>query len=183
MKEYIKYLLNDESFTKEELQEEFDGLLEDKLRQHKFEDCKILCQAGAKLIYPFNAQYYDDALVVKFLIENNVVDINLKNGNGKTLYSYAECGYDITRKNGYKQVMDYLALKGAEKILFSQKEKDILKHDYQQDCKLVELVERGDIAKESVDFYEYRKVCAKYKLLSWGLLDKKQIKENDERTK
>lgn len=179
MRKLIKSILEDEEYTDEVKQDRLDDLLIDRLRYHEFEDCKLLIEAGAKNIYPFNAEYFSDALETKFLIENGVQDINLKDENGKTLYSYAECGYDITRKKGFKKVMDYLAFKGAKKIVFSDQEKEILRRDYKETCVLVGLVERGDIPKQSIEFYEMKKLAVKYGMLRWGLLDK--VKDQDSR--
>ena len=182
MREYIKEILEDEEYTQEEKQDMLDDYFMDRLRFRKFDECKELYAAGAR-IDTLYADYFSDVVQVKFLIENNIIDINFKNENGKTLYSYAECGYDITRKKGYKQVMDYLAFKGAKKIVFNDQEKAFLRREYKEECELIGKVECGQIPKESVEFYEIIKLQVKFGMLKWGVLEQNKNKMKDGREK
>lgn len=183
MREYIKEILEDDEYTQEEKQDMLDDYFIDRLRERKFDECKELFAAGARLESQFYADYYFDVLQTKFLVENKIIDMNLKDENGKTLYSYAECGYDITRKKGYKQVMDYLAFKGAKKIVFNDQEKAFLRCGHKERCELVGRVECGQMPKESVKFYEIIKVQVKFGLLEWGSLEQNKNKTKGDREK
>jgi len=183
IKELIRSTLEDGDYTDQERQRELDSWLHDRLEAHEYEDCKEFVRAGAKLADPFCSSYYSDVWQMKFLVENNVVDVNQKNKNGKTYYSYAECGYDVTHHRRYKQVMDYLESKGAEKIVFSDKDKAFLKEEYNNDCRMIESVKKGEISAEEVEHYDLRKAMFEIGSIKFGVLTERTTPKDKDLTK
>lgn len=177
MKEYIQSVLNDKTYTKRERQREFDELLWDRLHFHKFDECKLLVAAGAKINNPFYENHYGDVMQIKFMIDNNLISPDIKDKQGMNLYSYAERAYFVTRKNRYKQVCDYLEFKGVEKIKFSDEQKEFLLKKFKEKCEYVGRVKCGEIEEPDTLEFKFMKLEVKYGMINYGVL--KDFKEND----
>lgn len=177
MENYIQQVLNDKTYTKKERQEEFDSLLWDRLHFHKFDECKLLVAAGAKIKNPFYANYFCDVMQIKFMIENNLIPLGIKDKNGMNLYSYAERAYYVTRKNCYKQVCDYLEFKGIEKIKFSDAQKEFLLKKFKERCEYVGRVKSGEVEEPDTLEFKLMKLEVKYGMIHYA--DLENFKENE----
>lgn len=176
----IQYILYSGDYTKEEAQEDLDGLLESELLFHRFDEAKLLVLAGAKIKNPFYETYIEDAGRMKFLIEKCGINVNIKDKEGMNLYAYADRAFFVTGKKRYKLVCDYLEHMGADKMTFSIEEKQHLRNHHLRCCEYIQKVRNGEI-KRPIDLeFKMLEIHAKYGVVDYGEVERFRSKKSKE---